>query len=372
MSPGGETKPKKKERLLSSLVVSAPKVSMQTGPTGRRTKAFGRRAATSRNSTFVFEEPNNKKKEDSSAEDAAVGSSSQDSPNKLNKRQESSPDEPSNERKLSVDRENGTDSKDGKFDLWTPLNCLVEAANRTKSSKQSSSHPHLAESANGTKSSKLNLQAISLSKMEQASGPTHNPESKTKSEVPNTPEGSLSMPKAKIKDLGLKMKLLEDKNGTSSLAGSGIVKRKRARGVGVKKASASETVGPSAQLLLDASAGKRNRRNHPVWFSLVASEDQKGEVSLPQISARYLMIKDGNIPVSIIQKYIVNKLHLTDESEVEILCRGQPMEPTLQLHHLVDLWFRTAATSKRLTASVGTSAKDFVMVLSYCRKVQRP
>lgn len=59
---------------------------MQTGTTGRRTKALGRRAASSRNSTFASEELNNKKKEDSSAEDAAAGSSSQDSPKKLNKR----------------------------------------------------------------------------------------------------------------------------------------------------------------------------------------------------------------------------------------------------------------------------------------------
>lgn len=57
---------------------------------------------------------------------------------------------------------------------------------------------------------------------------------------------------------------------------------------------------------------------------------------------------------------------------MEILCRGRPVLPTLQLHHLIDRWFRTAATCRRVTASVGTSAKDFVMVLTYCRKVQRP
>ena len=62
--------------------------------------------------------------------------------------------------------------------------------------------------------------------------------------------------------------------------------------------------------------------------------------------------------------------HVT--SQVEILCRGQPVLPTQQLQNLVDLWFRTASTAKKVPASVGSSAKDFVMVLSYCRKVQTP
>ncbi|MED6140405.1 E3 ubiquitin protein ligase drip2 [Stylosanthes scabra] len=57
---------------------------------------------------------------------------------------------------------------------------------------------------------------------------------------------------------------------------------------------------------------------------------------------------------------------------VEIMCRGQPVLPSLQLHNLVDLWFRTASTSKKIPASVESSAKDFVMVLSYCRKALPP
>ncbi|KAK4785777.1 hypothetical protein SAY86_002466 [Trapa natans] len=360
--PTAPPQPKKKERLLSSLVVSTPKVSMQTGTTGRRTKALARRAASSRNSSFVSEEPNNKKKEDSSAEDATGGSSSQDSPKKLIKPKESSPDETSNERKLPINAKNSTNVKNEKFNLWTPLNCLVEAANRTKSSKQTSPLTNLAESANGSKSSKLSLQGTSFSKMDKPTGSTHN-----LLRFKTTPEGSLMMSKAKNKDPGV---LQWDNNGTSSGTGSGVVKRKGVRGVNMKKAAASEVVALPAQQLLDVSGSKQLRRIRPVWFSLVALEDQKGEAPLPQIPACYLTIKDGSVPVSIIKKYIASKLHLTDESEVEILCRGQPVLPTLQLHHLVDLWIRTSGTSKRVTATVGTSAKDFVMVLTYCRKVQ--
>ena len=47
---------------------------------------------------------------------------------------------------------------------------------------------------------------------------------------------------------------------------------------------------------------------------------------------------------------------------------GQPVVPTLQLYNLVDLWLQTASTSQRVPASVGSSAKDFVMVLAYARK----
>ncbi|KAK4754747.1 hypothetical protein SAY87_008504 [Trapa incisa] len=366
--PPAPPQPKKKERLLSSLVVSTPKVSVRTGATGRRTESLPKRAFSSRNSTLLFEQLNNKT--ETSAEDMAVGSSPLDWPNKLKKRKESSSDDPSSEHKLWRGGDNGIGSTKRKFHPWNPLNCLAEAANRTKSSKQSSQLIGLAESTNRTKSSKLNRQGFSLARAEQPTGFTHSPEIRAKSEDPNIPEGGLLMPESKARDRAVRWKRQDDKNGTASVVGSGIMKHKRGRGAAAKKASASEVVCPSAQFILDASSGKWNTTNRPVWFSLVALEDKKGgDASLPQISARYLMTKDGSAPVSIIQKYIVSKLNLTDESEVEILYQGQPVVPTLRLDHLVD---RTASASKSIMASVGTSAKDLIMVLSYCRKVQRP
>jgi len=58
--------------------------------------------------------------------------------------------------------------------------------------------------------------------------------------------------------------------------------------------------------------------------------------------------------------------------QVEIKCMGQPVVPTLRLYNLVDLWLKTTATSERVPASIGSSAKDFVMVLAYARKVSDP
>ncbi|KAF7817825.1 E3 ubiquitin protein ligase DRIP2-like isoform X1 [Senna tora] len=326
---------KRKERSLSSLVITAPKVPIQTGFTGKRTKTGTRKAAALRGCNFTVEEPI--KKEETCAEDNP----------------DSSIAERSKKNKPNEDTENNVELTEGKVDLWTPLNCLVEAANRTKSSK-------------------LNSQGLSLTKLEpptSLNGGSNMPEVTTKSEPPATVHNELRMPKTKNKDNGQKTKFGDDKDG--NILPPGQVRRRRVRPAGQKRAAASE-ISASAQVMVDATRDRCNRKNSPIWFSLVASEDQKGDVPLPQISACYLRIKDGTVPVSFIQKYLVKKLNLASEAEVEIMCRGRPVLPSLQLHNLVDLWFRTASTSKKIPASVGSSAKDFVMVLSYCRKALAP
>ncbi|XVF31100.1 hypothetical protein REPUB_Repub16aG0116500 [Reevesia pubescens] len=375
---------KRKERSLSSLVVSTPKVPIQSGLTGRRTKATARkRVAAFRGCSFSAEEP--LKKEDF-AEDNPSGSCSPDSLNKISqsKRQvkeagerffmiihkfelcskialsilKTSPSslnlqnfssaQPSSEQRSNEDTDD-VEMMEGKADLWTPLNCLVEAANR--------------------KSSKL-AQGLAASKTEPHNGPdchSYVPETKADPEPPTVPDGTLCIPKSKSKEHGQNSIVQHEQNGTNLITRP--VKRRRLHAAAQKKAAASEEQAAFARVMLDALGAKRNRKNSPIWFSLVASEDQVGHTSLPQISACYLRIKDGKMPVSFIQKYLVKKLDLTSESEVEIICRDQRVLPTLQLHDLVDLWFRTASTAKKVPASVGSSAKDFVMVLYYCRKV---
>ncbi|KAL4352717.1 hypothetical protein GQ457_06G028990 [Hibiscus cannabinus] len=321
---------RRKERSLSSLVVNAPKVSTQTTMTGRRTKAVARKASALRGSSFSMERP--LKREEHSMEDHQESASSPETLNKFtqNKRQCISSSEPS--QHMNKDAENGDESWDGKLDLWKPLNCLVEVANRTKSFKSSSQG--------------------SDSKLE----PNH---------VSNV---EAQMCKSKDKEDRCKSKVEDDKN----IAGPGMSKTvtpKKLRRIRRKRASGFGDSGISPQAVLDASGPKHERRMGPVWFSLVASEDQEGGASLPQIPANYLRIKDGNMPVSFIQKYLMKKLDLTDEAEVEIKCMGQPVLPTLQLYNLVDLWLQTASTSQRVAASAGSSAKEFVMVLAYARKV---
>lgn len=343
--PAASPPVKRKERSLSSLVVNTPKVPMQRGLTGRRTKPTTRkRIAAFRGCSFSVEE--SLKKEDS-AEDHPSGSSSPDSFHKISqsKRQDSMA-QPSSEHRPNEDTDD-VEVMEGKADLWTPLNCLVEAANR--------------------KSSKLNSQGSTASMTEQHNGPdscSHAPEAKPSPQSPTVPDGKLSIHKSKSKEHRNNSVILEEENGTNLIKRP--VKRRRLHAEAQKKVAASN------RIMLDALGSKWNRKNNPIWFSLVACEGQIGHTSLPQISACYLRIKDGKMPVSFIQKYLVKKLDLSSEAEVEIMCRGQPVLPSLQLHNLVDLWFRTASTAKKVPACVGSSAKDFVMVLSYCRKVQAP
>ncbi|KAK8589503.1 hypothetical protein V6N13_088335 [Hibiscus sabdariffa] len=337
---------KRKERSLSSLVVSTPKVSTQRGLTGRRTKFTARkRVADFRGCSFSVEE--SPKKEDST-EDHPSCSTSPDSSNKISqsKRQDCSRVQPSSEHRSNEETDD-VEIMESKADLWTPLNCLVEAANR--------------------KSSKINSQASTASVSEPHNGPdchSYVPDIKVGLESPTVPDGKLSIHKSKSMEHGQNSNVLDEKNGTELIAKP--VKRTRLHAEAQKKAVSSN------RIMLDTLGSKWNRNNNQIWLSLVACEDRIGNTSLPQLSACYLRIKDGKMPVSFIQKYLVKKLGLTSEAEVEIMCQGQPVLPSLQLHNLVDYWFHTASTAKKIPVAVGSSAKDFVMVLSYCRKVQAP
>ncbi|CAN1233528.1 E3 ubiquitin protein ligase DRIP2 [Linum perenne] len=295
---------KRKERSLSSLVVSTPKVPEEASLTRRKTKVGAARTPGLRSCDFTTEESN---KDEDSAEDHPISSSSPDSENKISQR-ESTVAEPSSEERTT---ENG-EIVEGKADQWTPLNFLVEVANSTKSSN---------------------------SPMQTGAKP----------ELSNGPD--------EVKDE------FKDTNPDPP-----PVKRRRLTAAR-RRAAMSEELSASTQVILDAAMRNGNRRDLPVWFSLVASNDKNEDASLPQIPTPYLRIKDGKMPVSFIQKYLVKKLDLSNEAEVEIMCRGQPVVPTLQLQNLVDLWFQNAQ-SKKVAATVGSSAKDFVMVLSYCRKVE--
>ncbi|XP_050364473.1 E3 ubiquitin protein ligase DRIP2 [Argentina anserina] len=319
---------RRKERSLSSLVVSTPRVSStQATATGKRTKAVARKASTLQGSSLLGEMSDNN--EDESAEDHVESQSSPEASNKSGKntRPNSFPAEPSEPVSIKGS-ENGAESWDGK-DLWKPLNCLVEVANRTKSLKP-------------------NLQGSE--RVEPAVIPSES-----------------QVRKFKSKENKQKSKVEDEKNSTNPPSPDTMKPKKMRRARQKREASGESSITPQA--VLDAGSGKLERRVGPIWFSLVASEEQEGEESLPQIPTSYLRIKDGSVPVSFIQKYLMRKLDLTSETEVEIKCMGQPVTPTLEMYNLVDLWLQTASSTQKIPASIGSSAKDFVMVLGYSRKI---
>ncbi|CAH9129679.1 unnamed protein product [Cuscuta epithymum] len=110
------------------------------------------------------------------------------------------------------------------------------------------------------------------------------------------------------------------------------------------------------------------RRQHSgIWFSLQASQNQRKEPYLRQISKKYIRIKDGRMTILLVLKYLVNKLRLENESEIEITCRGQELLPSLTLQHVRDeIWMRNYLLHPNLLTFVATN--HHVMVLLYGRK----
>ncbi|KAG5043557.1 hypothetical protein AAZX31_03G141200 [Glycine max] len=321
---------RRKERSLSSLVVSTPRVSTQAAMTGRRTKPT-RKASGLRSTSFSIEKPI--KKEEDLLEDRPDSSSSPDTSYKFaqNSGQSISPCEGS-QSIPNKGSENGAEPWDAKLDLWKPLNFLVEVASRSKSFK-----------SNNVQGSDAKLETNQVNESDSQVQKTKNKENKRKAKI-------------------------EDEKSSPYPVSSDTAKPNKLRRIRKKKETASGESGISPQAVLD-SASNRLSRTGPIWFSLVASENQEGDAPLPQIPASYLRIKDGSISVSFIQKYLMKKLDLTSETEVEIKCMGQPVLPTLQLYNLVELWLDMASTPQRIPATIGSSAKDFVMVLAYGRKV---
>ncbi|KAK7277577.1 hypothetical protein RJT34_22592 [Clitoria ternatea] len=319
---------RRKERSLSSLVVSTPRVSTQSTMTGRRTKPT-RKASGQQASSFSI------KKEDELLDDRQDSSNSPDTSNKSAKNagQSLSPSK-SSQSMYNRGTENGTEPQEAKLDLWKPLNYLVEAASRSKSFKS-------------------NVQA-----------------SDTKLESMKAIGSDSQVPKSKLKENKRKAKVEEEKISTDQVT-SDMAKTNKLRRVRPKKEPGFGESRISPQAILDATNNNLSW-NDSIWFSLVASENQEGDAPLPQVPSSYVRIKNGRIPVSFIQKLLMKKLDLKSEDEVEIKCMGHPVVPSLQVQNLIELWLDSASTEHRIPATIGSSGKDFVMILTYGRRVQHP
>ncbi|PIN06951.1 hypothetical protein CDL12_20488 [Handroanthus impetiginosus] len=108
------------------------------------------------------------------------------------------------------------------------------------------------------------------------------------------------------------------------------------------------------------------RRPHSgIWFMLQASQNQEQEPFLPQISKSYLRIKDGRTTIRLVIKYLVSKLRLENESEIEITCKGQKLLPFLTLQHVRDnIW---SSPRDFITLLPNSSTTHHIMVLQYAR-----
>ncbi|KAK3136933.1 hypothetical protein QOZ80_5BG0445290 [Eleusine coracana subsp. coracana] len=308
---------KRKERSISSLVVNTPRIT-PAGSTGRRTRAVTRKAAALRGLGPIIVDPPKKDNDKPNKET--------DNSNLLNSLSKA----PQTRRQVLSNgdtsshpsgKDKAVDDKDfDKAELWKPLNCLVDLASKTKPPRTSAHSP-----------------AIKADKPNESPSSEHS--NRTKAREP--------LQKSKVQDDKIDdpepIVLLRKKPG-----------RRRKHPL------------PSANAASTAADSQNRKKINPVWFSLIASFDQKGEPPLPQIPAHYLRIKDGNIPASSIQKYIMQKLNLLSESEVEISCCGQSVNPVQPVRNLVDRWLRVGP-ARPLQTVIGSSGGDYVMVISYGR-----
>lgn len=138
---------------------------------------------------------------------------------------------------LNKETENGAEPWEGKLDLWKPLNCLVEVANRTKSFKPNTQVPN--------------------NKVETKKVINHEPQ----------------VIRLKTKESKRKSNVEDEKNTTDPIS-SETTKPKILRRVCQKREADFGESRITPQTMLDAANTRREKRISPIWFSLVASEDQ--------------------------------------------------------------------------------------------------
>ncbi|KAI4336508.1 hypothetical protein L6164_015029 [Bauhinia variegata] len=68
----------------------------------------------------------------------------------------------------------------------------------------------------------------------------------------------------------------------------------------------------------------RSPHDSGLWFTLRSSTNRTGE-ALPQIPKAYIRVKDENMTIFIVKKYLVTKLGLSDEAEIDISCMGESL-----------------------------------------------
>ncbi|KAG2585414.1 hypothetical protein PVAP13_6KG388866 [Panicum virgatum] len=165
-------------------------------------------------------------------------------------------------------------------------------------------------------------------------------------------------------------KLAVDEEQIKNKEGELLVRKKEAENEVVipETSKKATTENNSNQQLLSSASVLHDPRSTPVWFSLVALSNQKEDPQLPQLSNNYLRVKDGSLQISSVQKYIMKKLDLTSENEVEIICHGEPISPSSTLLGLVELWLRRETTSEPARTSLGAPPNEFVLALGYRRR----
>ncbi|KAK1310508.1 E3 ubiquitin protein ligase DRIP2 [Acorus calamus] len=110
---------------------------------------------------------------------------------------------------------------------------------------------------------------------------------------------------------------------------------------------------------------RRPRPHVGIWFRLVASPNQSNEPYLPQINKSYLRIKDGRMTIRLLKKYLINKLELNNESEVDAQAALiEEMENLLDMTETLVVEKELRVMRSLLELSVWGSLSDLVAALA--------
>ncbi|TVU45102.1 hypothetical protein EJB05_04575, partial [Eragrostis curvula] len=313
---------KRKQRSLASLVVDTPNVEIKAGLTGKRTKATRRRTApraTSPNKTETVKLPTKTESQDHKNEKQSAPQSPEVATTANKKQRNTDIDAP--KKPLPEDRKNGktTDKEE------------IQKPNKSKTKSPKSSPK---------------IRAVMEELIKNKEG-----------ELPIRKEDTKNEAASSVTRLNKSRLSKEGKKGSSS-----------------EPASSKEKTRTEDNLKQEGSATTNSSHGiatTPVWFSLVSSSNQKEDSKLPPLSKSYLRIKDRCLQVSSVQKYIMTKLDLANEDEVEITCHGEPICSSRTLHGLIEFWVRRER-GEPIQASFDAPAKEFVMVLGYRRRQRAP
>lgn len=128
----------------------------------------------------------------------------------------------------------------------------------------------------------------------------------------------------------------------------------------------------SADLLRVVSPPTPRTEATGLWLTLQAAPNQVREPILPQIPKSYLRIRDTNMKVEVVLKYLAEKLGLSQSHQVELTCRGHLLPPFLQIRYVRDcIWRGSPTPSEEEEAglprrrSPATTTTDHVMILFY-------
>ncbi|XP_017971263.1 PREDICTED: uncharacterized protein LOC18612903 isoform X1 [Theobroma cacao] len=117
------------------------------------------------------------------------------------------------------------------------------------------------------------------------------------------------------------------------------------------------------------------RPHSGLWFTLQSYTNRRNGEALPQIPKAYIRVKDENVTIFMVKKYLVTKLGLSNEAEVDISCMGQKLLHTLTLKQVRDcVWLPRLVESVNPTTvsfenySHQSCVNDHLMSLQYGRR----